>query len=368
MYKNEMKKKIIFFMPSFEGGGVEKNIIMIANNFISRNTDVSLITTSKKIKKKFNKKVAFINPKNHYWDSRPRFIKYMICIFFLFLEFCKNKNFYVFCFQGNIICTIFCKIFGLKIVIRPNSSPSGWSKNFLKRILFSKILKLSNKIVVNSLEFKKELKDHFNLENKCIYNPLNKKEIINLSRKKIKFNFFKKNFLNLISIGRLVDQKDHIIILKAINNIKNKSKLRLLIIGDGDQKKNLINFVNENNLNKIVKIKDRIENPFPYILKAQIMILSSRFEGLPNVLLEGLALKKFIISTDCPTGPKEILDNGKGGFLFKVGNYLELSKKILLFNQNYNLFLKKRKYSIKRLKRFDHEKNLNEYFNLFNKF
>ena len=144
-----------------------------------------------------------------------------------------------------------------------------------------------------------------------------------MSKSKINFKFFKNNHINLISIGRLVSQKDHITLLKAINYIKNKLKLKLLIIGEGDQKENLLSYIKENNLEKIVKIKDRTENPFPYIAKSEIMILSSRFEGLPNILLEALALKKFIISSDCPTGPKEILDSGKGGFLFKVGNIQE---------------------------------------------
>ena len=367
MYKNEMKKKIIFFMPSFEGGGVEKNIIIIANNFVSRNVKVGLITTSKKLRKKFNKKIDFICPKSSFWSYRQRFIKYSVCIFFLFLEFYRNKNFFVFCFQGNIICIIFCKIFRLKVIIRPNSSPSGWSKNYLKKILFSKILKLANLIVVNSLLFKNELKNKFNLNSKCIYNPLNKSEISKLSKKKIRSNFFKNNCINMISVGRLVKQKDHLTALRAINILKNKLNLKLLIIGDGDQKKKLINYINNNNLNNIVKIKDRIENPFPYILKAKIMLLTSRFEGLPNVLLEALALKKFIISSDCPTGPSEILDNGKGGLLFKVGNHLELSKKIMFYKKNYPLFQKKKRFAIRRSTRFDFKKNLNMYFELFKK-
>ena len=69
------------------------------------------------------------------------------------------------------------------------------------------------------------------------------------------------------------------------------------------------------------------------------MILSSRFEGLPNILLEALTLKKFIISSDCPTGPSEILDSGKGGLLFRVGNFKDLGNKILIY--------KKQKKSVK---------------------
>jgi len=368
MYKNEMKKKIIFFMPSFEGGGVEKNVMMVANNFALRNLDVSLITASNNIKNIFDKKVRFIGPKLNFWDNCSRLTKYLLCICLLFIEACKNNNFYVFCFQGNILCTIFCKLFNIKIIIRPNSSPTGWSGNSLKKFLFSKTLKLSNKIIVNSLEFKKELKTKFNLESQCIYNPLNKKEILKLSKKKIKIKFFNKNSINIISLGRLVDQKDHMTLLKAINLLKKKINLRLLIIGDGDQKKNLIKYIKNNGMTNIVKIKNRVKNPFPFILKSKIMILSSKFEGLPNVLLEAIALNKFVISSNCPTGPREILDNGKGGMLFKVGNHIELSKKILMYKKKIKSSMKMKKYAFQRLSKFDYKKNLNQYYNLFNSF
>ena len=137
MYKNEMKKEIVFFMPSFEGGGVEKNIRMIANFFASKNVKISLITASKKVKKKFTKNINFISPKNEYWDKQKRFIKFVICIFFLFQIFRKNRNINIFCFQSNILCILFCKILGLKIVIRPNSSPTGWSSNYFRNIIRS---------------------------------------------------------------------------------------------------------------------------------------------------------------------------------------------------------------------------------------
>ena len=91
-----------------------------------------------------------------------------------------------------------------------------------------------------------------------------------------------------------------------------------------------------------MKINKRTNNPYPYIRKSHILLLSSKFEGLPNVLLEGIALNKFIISSNCPTGPREILDNGKGGLLFKIENYKELSEKILFYKRNYKLCLRKK--------------------------
>ena len=71
-----------------------------------------------------------------------------------------------------------------------------------------------------------------------------------------------------------------------------------------------------------------ISNPFPYFIKSDLFILSSIFEGLPNVLLEALTLKKFVISTNCSTGPSEILSKGKGGILVPINDYKNLAKKL----------------------------------------
>ena len=91
---------------------------------------------------------------------------------------------------------------------------------------------------------------------------------------------------------------------------------------------------------KKLDINDRIflpgsaGNMSEWYERADLFVLSSHVEGFPNVLLEAQVLKKFIISTDCPTGPREILLNGKGGFLFEVGNYKKLAEQILFFSKN----------------------------------
>ena len=232
-----MKKKLVLFMPSLEGGGVEKNFFLIANFLIKKLDDVSVITISKKYRYKFNKKISFISTKYFFWDNFGRITKYIISLYLLFTEYLKNKNLTVFCFQGNVLCIIFCKILNIKIIIRPNSSPSGWSQNVFKKYIFIYTLKLANRIIVNSFMFKSELKNKLNINAECIYNPLNYKEIKKLSKKKIEKWSFKKNSLKIINVGRLVDQKDQITILKAINYIKNKVNISLLIIGEGKKKK-----------------------------------------------------------------------------------------------------------------------------------
>ena len=359
-----MEKKLIIFMPSIEGGGVEKNLFLVSNYLATKFDDLSIVTASKKFNKRFNKKINLICPQSNYWDSLTRRIKYTICLFLLFLELKKNKEIVVFCFQANIYCILLCKFFKTKILIRSNSSPSGWSKNLLKILIYKKVLKMADNIMVNSLEFKKQLKNNFNLKSICIYNPLNIKEITKLSKVKIKENFFKKTELKIINIGRFADQKDHLTLLKAINYLKQKINLKLIIIGGGPNREKLLGYIKSNNLSKIVKIKNFTQNPYPYILKANLFILSSLYEGLPNVLLESLALNKFVISSKCPTGPSEILDNNKGGLLFKVGDYNDLISKVLFFNSKRKVCEKKLKYARKRLHRFNYDKNLEKYYNL----
>ena len=95
-------------------------------------------------------------------------------------------------------------------------------------------------------------------------------------------------------------------------------------------------------------------------------MLSSKYEGLPNVLLEALTLNKFIISTKCPTGPKEILLNGKGGLFFKIGDHKDLSNKILYYINNKSKSKKMIYLARKNLNRFDFKSNLNKYYNLLN--
>ena len=359
-----MKKRLVLFMPSLEGGGVEKNFFLLSNYFIKKLNNVSVITISKKYKYKFNKKIKFISPKYFFWDKFSRIPKYIISLYLLFIEYLKNDNLTVFCFQGNILCIIFCKIFDIKIIIRPNSSPSGWSQNTIKKFIFVYILRCADKIIVNSIRFKREFKKKLNINAICIYNPLNYNEVLELSKKKIKKSIYHKKSLKLINVGRLVEQKDQLTILKAVNYIKDKVNINLLIIGEGDKKDKLIKYIHDNNLQKIVYIKDHTKNPFPYIKSSDIFILSSLFEGLPNVLLEAITLNCFVISANCPTGPSEILDKGKGGLLFKTSDYKDLSNKILSFIANKKECKKKSKFAHTRLYRFDYNLNQKKYFDV----
>ena len=367
IYRTMDKKRLIIFIPSIEGGGVEKNLFIISNYLKDKIDDISLITISKKFKNKFSSKIKFISPQLNFWDRLGRRKKFFVALIMLFVEILKNRNTLVFCFQGNVYCTLLCKFLGIKIIVRSNSAPDGWLHNNFKYLIFKFILGLADKIIVNSLDFKTKFKKRFNIDAECIYNPLNKNEIIKKSKKKnrIKFN---KDKLNLINVGRFADQKDQITLLRAINIIKDKINFKLLLVGKGVEKGKLINYINKNNLSKQVRIINFQNNPFNLIKSSEVFVLTSLYEGLPNVLLEAQVLKKFIISSNCPTGPREILLNGKAGFLFKVGDYKRLSNLILNYSKNKKKLSKKIQIGYKNLKRFDYNQNLKHYLRIINSF
>ena len=107
-------------------------------------------------------------------------------------------------FQANVYCILLCKIFNIKIIVRSNSSPSGWYHSIIKKFIYKKIISLANTVIVNSKDFKKEMEKKFNIKVKCIYNPLNLNEIKKKSKIPLKYNFFKKkNFFKIIKYRKV---------------------------------------------------------------------------------------------------------------------------------------------------------------------
>ena len=103
-------KKLVIFIPSIEGGGVEKNLFLISNYFSKKIENLTIITTSIKYKKKFSKKIKYISLKGNLWDNFGRTVKCFICLFLLLKQILKEKNVVVFAFQANLYCIILCNL------------------------------------------------------------------------------------------------------------------------------------------------------------------------------------------------------------------------------------------------------------------
>ena len=352
-----MNKNLVIFIPSIEDGGVEKNLYIVSNYLARKKIKVKIITCNHDKKKNFDPQIDIIGPNNIFWFNKSRKIKYIVSLLYLlfYLTFNRSRKI-VFAFQANIYAIIVSKLTFTKIITRSNSAPSGWSKNYIKKIFYKLLISIADDVMVNSIEFKKEFKKNFNINAKCILNPFDKslyKKIINRSSNP-------KN-LNILTIGRLTDQKDQITLLKAVKLINPKLNPKIRIIGKGKNFNFLRNYINNNKLNKFVKMAGYHSNTSSFLRKTNIFVLTSKYEGLPNVLLEAQFFKKYIISTNCPTGPKEILLNGKAGDLIKIGDYKMLSRLINNYSKRKKIISKMIKTGTINFERFDYKKNCEKY-------
>lgn len=132
----------------------------------------------------------------------------------------------------------------------------------------------------------------------------------------------------ILAVGRLSQQKDFPNLIRAFALVRQERPARLMILGEGPEQRVLEALIDELGLAVDVKLSGWVLNPYPYMRRAQAFVLSSRWEGLPSVLIEALYCGAPVIATDCPSGPQEILDGGEHGLLVPVGDVSALARAI----------------------------------------
>jgi glycosyltransferase involved in cell wall biosynthesis len=133
----------------------------------------------------------------------------------------------------------------------------------------------------------------------------------------------------LLAVGRLAPQKDFTCLLRAFAQVRASTTARLLILGEGPERARLEALARDLGVADDVMLPGWVGNPYPYMARADLFVLSSRWEGLPTVLIEALYCGLRIVATDCPSGPREILDEGRFGALVPVGDPDALAAEIL---------------------------------------
>ncbi len=208
--------------------------------------------------------------------------------------------------RANYI-NIFAKLFGMKgkIIVSERSMPSlqyrGSIQGHINRVLIRLLYNRADIVFANSKGNALDLIENFNIKNvKVIYNIFNIDRIINLSKR---YAILDSSRFNFITIGRLDDGKNHKLLIDAIREID----ANLYIIGDGVLRDSLVEHIINLGLEEKVFMLGKEKNPYKYLSKANSFVFASNREGFPNVLVEALACGLPIISTDCKSGPREIL-------------------------------------------------------------
>jgi glycosyltransferase involved in cell wall biosynthesis len=164
-----------------------------------------------------------------------------------------------------------------------------------------------------------------------IYNPIIKsyKEKVDTKTVLSVNKNFDKSKYKMIGVGRLSPEKDYPTMLRSFEIVTKLVDIHLLILGEGEERLKIEKNIRELDLGNFVTLLGFVENPSLYIANCDLLCLSSISEGFGNVLIEALSVGTPVVSTDCPSGPNEILKGGKWGKLVKVGDHVSMSDAII---------------------------------------
>ena len=260
-----------------------------------------------------------------------------------------------------------------KSIVREADNLGGSRLVDLKLRLYGMLYRTTDQVVSLSEGVKENLVKKYKVKREnieVIYNPIDLKHIeqeINSGKlPKEHEQIFQKGEPVVITAGRLVKQKDHFTLIKAFAETNKKVPSQLVILGEGPLKDELMQLSQTLNVNERVHFLGFQDNPYIYFHKANLFVLTSIHEGFSHVIAEALACGTPVVSTDCKSGPSEVLDKGKYGMLCEVGNVDEISTGMLqTLTLNQNELEKIQQLGIKRATYFNADKIVQQYEDLF---
>lgn len=325
--KMNHKHKLILYIDSMQRGGAQRVMSNIANYFIRNGIDIYLIND-----------IVPEPGKDEYWLNNG------INRIFLDSNYKKgNKHFYriktlrkylkqikpdiIISFLGSPNIKLIIASIGLKLrkILSVRNDPYVEYGKGLRRIIAKILFLFSNGVVFQT----NDAADYFfkttQKKSTIIFNPVDNRF------REIKW---KKESNNIVAVGRLESQKNHLLLLKAFCHISSTwPKIKLIIVGDGSLKSKLISFVNENKLTDRVIFFGQVSNVEQILGDSLIYLMTSDFEGMPNALMEAMSAGVPCISTDCPCGgPRMLLKDDQ--YLVKCNDLSALIEKIEYFLSN----------------------------------
>lgn len=217
----------------------------------------------------------------------------------------------------------------------PDKSQYEWwmhIEDALRKILWNFIYTKVDKVICMTENTKTKIVQKTKLKEKnivVIKNPILDEDIFLMSDEPIDDKWFLEDgFKKVVAIGRLTYQKDFYTFVKAIGKASKYVKIKAYIFGEGEDRKILEELIVNENLQDTVKLYGFTKNPYKYLKKSDLFVLSSRWEDPGHVILEAAYLKIPIVSTKCPTGPEKILEYGKGGWICEVENSEDMAEQI----------------------------------------
>ena len=354
------KVDIVFLINSLCEGGAARVMVTLAKAFVEEGDNVTILALTKnnfyKVPDKV--KIVYLSEMNDKISGFRKLLYIPYHAWKLKSYIKKNKilNIQSYLFRANFV-NLLASVFGAKHKVQVanrsvvsrffNEGVSGKVNILLTKLLYPK----ADLIIHLSERMKLDFHESFNIQSNevVIYNPYDINSILEQSNKKVeKFTFDRKKRY-LLTIGRLISLKRFHDVIQVLALLP--TDVELIMLGDGEEEENLKLLAKELFLEKRVHFLGQVENPFQYMKYCEMFISSSSIEGFPNVLVEAMLCKTAVVSSDCVSGPREILapstdstkmilsdiEMAEFGILYKVGDKKGLEMAIDKFLENRTL-------------------------------
>ncbi|BCW97011.1 MAG: glycosyltransferase [Fimbriimonadales bacterium] len=329
--------QIALFVPSFEGGGAERVMLTLANAFHQRGIETCVIT-AKTIEGEhahlLHQDIPIVRLQSGaMWRTIVPLARYLR----------RNPPMALLSTLGeaNIVAVIARRLARrpIRLVIREANTPTTAflkSESRKKRLtgrLIPLMYPLADTVVAVSTGVQHDLArlaPHARAKIRVIYNPVITPDLYQLRQISVAHPWFiDKHVPIVLGVGRLSPQKDFSTLLQAFDCIRRQMSARLVILGEGELRSQLDQLAAELGIQDDFDLPGFDPNPFRYMARADVFVLSSRYEGLPNVLIQAMACGCPVVSTNCRSGPEDILDGGKYGELVPVGDAEAMAQAIM---------------------------------------
>lgn len=320
-------RRLAFFLPSLAGGGAERVMLNLAQGFAERGYAVDLVLATKTgpYLGDVPDSVRLVGlDRSRVSLSVPKLISYLSAerpeVVISAMTHCN-----VAAIAASLLSRGSIPVIGTEHVALLESQIHmdrrvEWLLQPLARILYPR----ARCIIAVSYGVANQLYASLKLEKEklaVVYNPVVGESLLQSSNERLDDPWFEASAPPVVlAVGRLSTQKDFGTLVRAFSLVRRRRQARLLILGEGEKRDELQRLVDALSLSTDTQLMGFVRNPYKYMKNAKVFVLSSRYEGLGNVIIEAMACGTPIVSTDCPSGPAEILENGRWGRLVPVGD------------------------------------------------
>jgi len=331
---NKERQRLALFVPSFNGGGAEKAMVRLAGGFADRGYQVDFVVTRAEgpYKGELDTRVRIVDLNtSRVVLSLPRLARYLRVHKPLALLSTLDYANIVALWASRLahVHTPVVVVEQNTISISSQQSPQ-WRQRVMPRLI-RRFYAWADHIVGNSGGVADDLRQITGLPTRVevIYNPVVTPALLEQARVRPWHPWFALGQPPIVlAAGRLTPQKDFTSLIRAFAEVRDRIPARLIIVGEGDGRSELEGLVRQLHLEDDVSLPGFVQNPYSYMAHSAVFVLSSRWEGLPTVLIEAMACGTRVIATDCPSGPREILSGGRYGCLIPMQNVAVLADAI----------------------------------------